>query len=75
VALILKKLVAKAHKRLVFADSKVQAGLASPVSEFIDPVFAKTSPKRSFSITKNDRFGSCYREYWVYKFGHWQPRH
>ncbi len=25
--------------------------------EFIDPVFAKTSPKRSFSITENDRFG------------------
>jgi len=24
--------------------------------EFIDPVFAKTSPKRSFSISKNDRF-------------------
>jgi hypothetical protein len=27
------------------------------VSEFIDPVFAKTSPKRSFSITKNERIG------------------
>ncbi len=25
--------------------------------EFIDPVFAKTSPKRSFSITENERFG------------------
>jgi hypothetical protein len=27
------------------------------VPEFIDPVFAKTSPKRSFSMTKNERFG------------------
>ncbi len=27
------------------------------VPEFIDQVFAKTSPKRSFSITENDRFG------------------
>ncbi len=25
--------------------------------EIIDPVFAKTSPKRSFSMTKNERFG------------------
>jgi hypothetical protein len=27
------------------------------VPEIIDPVFAKTSPKRSFSITENERFG------------------
>jgi hypothetical protein len=26
-----------------------------PVPEFIDPVFAKTSPKTSFSITENER--------------------
>ncbi len=25
--------------------------------EFIDPVFVKTSPKRSFSVIKNERFG------------------
>ncbi len=25
--------------------------------EFIDPVFAKTSPKRSFSMSENERFG------------------
>ncbi len=25
--------------------------------EIIDPVFAKTSPKRSFCMTENDRFG------------------
>ncbi len=28
-----------------------------PLPEFIDPVFAKTSPKRAFSMTKNERFG------------------
>jgi hypothetical protein len=27
------------------------------VPEFIDPVFAKTSPKRLFSIIENERFG------------------
>jgi hypothetical protein len=27
------------------------------VPEFIDPVFAKTSPKLSFSMTANERFG------------------
>ncbi len=25
--------------------------------EFIDPVFVKTSPKRSFSVIQNERFG------------------
>jgi hypothetical protein len=29
----------------------------SPVPEIIDPVFAKTSPNRSFSMTENERFG------------------
>jgi hypothetical protein len=27
------------------------------VPEFIDPVFTKTSPKRSFSMSENERFG------------------
>ncbi len=27
------------------------------VPEFIDQVFAKTSPKRLFSVTENERFG------------------
>ncbi len=27
-----------------------------PVPEFIDPVFAKTSPKRSFLVIENERF-------------------
>ncbi len=31
--------------------------LKTPVPKFIDPVFEKTSPKRSFSMTENERFG------------------
>ncbi len=31
--------------------------LINPVPEIIDPVFAKTSPKRSFCVTENERFG------------------
>ncbi len=33
------------------------AFLFIPVPEFINPVFAKTSPKRSFSVIQNERFG------------------
>jgi hypothetical protein len=39
------------------------------VPEFIDPVFAKTSSKRSFSVIENERLG-LENENWVYKFGH-----
>jgi hypothetical protein len=43
------------------------------VPEIINPVFAKTSPKRSFCMTENEPFGrACFRENWVYKFGHWE---
>ncbi len=41
-----------------------------PVPEIKDPVFAKTSPKRSFSITKYERFGFVFTKTRVYKFGH-----
>ncbi len=58
----------------IFYEQKI-SGLAL-VPEFIDPVFAKTSPKRSFIIIKNDeRFGLVYAktgsinsgtgEYWI----------
>jgi hypothetical protein len=30
--------------------------LLTPVPAFIDPVFAKTRPKRSFSVMENERF-------------------
>jgi hypothetical protein len=29
----------------------------APVPEFIDPVFTKTSQKRSFTVIENERFG------------------
>jgi hypothetical protein len=34
--------------------------LCYSVSEFIDPVFTKTSPKRSFSVIQNERFGPVF---------------
>jgi hypothetical protein len=37
--------------------------------EFIDPVVAKTSPKRSFQSFKTSVLG-WFHENWVYKFGH-----
>ncbi len=37
----------------------------------VDPVFAKTSPKRSFSMTEYERFGLVFTKTRVYKFGHW----
>ncbi len=42
------------------------------VPEIIDPVFAKTSPKRSFSMTEYERFGLVFTKTRVYKFGHWR---
>ncbi len=48
----------ESSKPLCFsATSKLQHSPESPVPEFIDPVFAKTSPKRSFLMTENERFG------------------
>ncbi len=41
-----------------------------PVTEIIDKVFAKTSPKRSFSMTEYERFGHVFTKTRVYKFGH-----
>ncbi len=38
--------------------------------EIIDPVFAKTSPKRSFSMTEYEHFGLVFTKTRVYKFGH-----
>jgi len=31
--------------------------MALPVPEFMDPVFTKTSPERSFSVIENEHFG------------------
>jgi hypothetical protein len=38
-------------------QQNVEADQLLPVPEFIDPVFVKTSPKRSFSVIQNERFG------------------
>jgi hypothetical protein len=38
--------------------------------EIIDPVFAKTSPKRSFSMSEYELFGLVFTKTLVYKFGH-----
>jgi hypothetical protein len=40
------------------------------VPEIIDLVFAKASPKRSFSMTEYERFGLVFTKTRVYKFGH-----
>ncbi len=42
--------------------------------KIIDPVFAKTSPKRSFSVTEYERVGLVFTKTRVYKFGHWKDR-
>jgi hypothetical protein len=42
-------------------------GPKTSVPEFIHPVFAKTIPKRWFSMTESEGFGLVF---WVYKFGH-----
>jgi hypothetical protein len=43
-----------------------------PVPEIIDTVFAKTSPKLSFSMTEYERFGLVFTKTRFYKFGHWK---
>jgi hypothetical protein len=44
--------------------------LRSAVPEIVVTVFAKTSPKRSFSMTEYERFGFVFTKTLVYKFGH-----
>jgi hypothetical protein len=36
--------------------SQLKPLISRPVPEFIDPVFANTSPKRTFSLNENERF-------------------
>jgi hypothetical protein len=40
-----------------FGSEINHTGSTTPVPEFIDPVFAKTSTKRSFSTIENECFG------------------
>ncbi len=46
--------VAKFHQDSTFEFMPINR---TPVPEVIDPVFAKTSQKRSFCMTENERFG------------------
>ncbi len=48
--------------------------LTTAVPEIIDTVFAKTSPKRSFSMTEYERLGIVFTKTRVYKFGHCSRR-
>jgi hypothetical protein len=52
---------------------QIPVGKSLTVLEIIDPLFAKTSPKRSFSITEYERVGLVFTKTRVYKFGHWAP--
>ncbi len=53
-----------------FPFPRTEGKVYSTVPEIIDPVFAKTRPKRSFSITEYERFGLVFTITRVYKFGH-----
>ncbi len=59
----------RAQSALVPQLSHKHPNSGSPVPEIIDPVFAKTSPKRSFSMTEYERFGLVFTKTRVYKFG------
>ncbi len=51
------------HSRLYSPSKELRIWpLGGPylVPEFIDPVFAKTNPNRSFSMTENERFGLAF---------------
>ncbi len=43
-------------------------------TEFIDPVFAKKKPNTLVFSHRKRAFWTCFRENWVYKFGHWWKR-
>ncbi len=47
------------HSSTNHSDDVNPVGTWIPVPEFIDPVFAKRSPKRSFSMTKR-AFWTCF---------------
>ena len=54
----------------LFYEIRIQWPFLTSVPEIIDTVFAKTSPKRSFSMTEYERFGLVFTKTRVYKFGH-----
>jgi hypothetical protein len=54
----------------ISATAGSRAASKTTVPEIIDTVFAKTSPKRSFSMTEYERFRLVFTKTRVYKFGH-----
>ncbi len=54
-------------------SATVRGNSRTAVPEIIKPVFVKTCPKRSFSMTEYERFGLVFTKTRVYKFGHWSP--
>jgi hypothetical protein len=55
--------------------SKKKTIVSYPVPKIIDPVFAKTSPKRSFCMTENEGFGLVFVKTGSINSGtgHWNP--
>jgi hypothetical protein len=49
--------ISVARETMLLAPAHCAVSPKVPVPEFIDPVFTKTSPKRSFSMTERERFG------------------
>jgi hypothetical protein len=51
------------HGLMIYIDTKAKCTVVIqkilPVSEFIDPVLAKSSPKRWFSMTEKRAFWDC----------------
>jgi hypothetical protein len=63
----------KLHLRtwVIFSNRKRVTVNTTPVPEFIDPFFAKTSTNKTLVFNQWKRaFWACFRENWVYKFGH-----
>ncbi len=58
------------HQLPFLAPQSRPYGMRTPVPEIIDPVFAKTSPNPSFSMTEYERFWLVFTKTRVYKFGH-----
>jgi hypothetical protein len=62
-----------ARHRSSLSPHKIQVKSMCSLPEFVHPVFAKTSPNRTFLLIENERFDNfwvCFRENCVFKFGH-----
>jgi hypothetical protein len=48
----------------------VTIDVVTPVPEFIDPRFRENKPKTLIFSHRKRAFWACFRENWVYNFGH-----